>query len=50
MEDPGFKIGVIYINAEEFKYAVRSYHRKWGKNIWFLKIDKQRVTGVCKEE
>lgn len=31
IENPRFKIGVIYINAEEFITAVRSHRKIWGK-------------------
>ncbi|KAG8371475.1 hypothetical protein BUALT_Bualt13G0091400 [Buddleja alternifolia] len=48
MENPQFRIGMVFTSPDEFKQAVRSHAVHWQRDIVFLKNDKRRVRAKCK--
>ncbi|KAG8369939.1 hypothetical protein BUALT_Bualt14G0065400 [Buddleja alternifolia] len=48
MENPQFRIGMVFTSPDEFKQAVRSHAIHWQRDIVFLKNDKRRVRAKCK--
>ncbi|KAG8388268.1 hypothetical protein BUALT_Bualt02G0108000 [Buddleja alternifolia] len=48
MENPQFRIGMVFTSPDEFKQVVRSHAVHWQRDIVFLKNDKRRVRAKCK--
>ncbi|XP_028094043.1 uncharacterized protein LOC114294125 [Camellia sinensis] len=48
MVDPQFQVGMVFPSSKVFKQAVKEHAIKTGKDIKFLKNDKDRVRAGCK--
>jgi len=49
MQNPSFKLGLVFKSSKLFKQAIREYSIKAGKNIYFKKNDSDRVRAECKD-
>ena len=47
MEDPQFKLGMLFASSAELKAAIRQHSIKHQRKIKLLKNDKRRVKAVC---
>jgi len=49
MENPVFKLGMCFSNAEEFKKAVRNHAIKNGRKVRFVKNTHNKLRAVCSD-
>ncbi|KAJ9693795.1 hypothetical protein PVL29_009656 [Vitis rotundifolia] len=47
MVNPQFSVGLLFISATEFRVAMREYAIKNGRNVKFIKNEKDKVRVVC---